>query len=75
MDKDPSFLFAGIKFDRKRFAKDFERFKEKKEHLHLEEIPTFIEPEKHVPDEGKRSVKKRKRKAVAAGNVQILLIL
>ncbi|GAB2226944.1 hypothetical protein Droror1_Dr00008743 [Drosera rotundifolia] len=70
MVKDSSFLFAGIRFDRKKFPKDFERFKEKKEPVDREETPTFIvslsEP---VADGGKRSVKKRKRKAPTAESV------
>uniref|UniRef100_A0A2P2M363 Dead box ATP-dependent RNA helicase n=1 Tax=Rhizophora mucronata TaxID=61149 RepID=A0A2P2M363_RHIMU len=31
MEKDTSFLFAGITFDKKKFAGDFARFKGKKE--------------------------------------------
>ncbi|KAL9275468.1 DEAD-box ATP-dependent RNA helicase 57-like protein [Drosera capensis] len=70
MVKDSSFLFAGIRFDRKKFPKDFERFKEKKEPVDPEETPTFIDsPPEPIADEGKRSVKKRKRKAPTAESV------
>lgn len=68
MSRDASFLFAGIKFNRKTFAKDFERFKEKKESEDLQDSSALTELKKYEPNEEKSSSKKRKRKAAA--NVQ-----
>ncbi|CAM8911417.1 unnamed protein product [Rhodiola kirilowii] len=53
MDNDSSFLFVGTKFDRRKFSKDFDRFKEKKkdidkvaEELVVEDIKSDTGPEK-----------------------------
>ncbi|CAM8911612.1 unnamed protein product [Rhodiola kirilowii] len=66
MDNDSSFLFVGTKFDRRKFSKDFDRFKEKKkdidkvaEELVVEDIKSDTGPEK---ENGSTSGRKRKRK-------------
>ncbi|XP_065850501.1 DEAD-box ATP-dependent RNA helicase 57 [Euphorbia lathyris] len=63
MEKGSSFLFAGIRFDKKRFASDFSRFQGKEEsndNVQIDDLSSFgggkPEPEKVV------SLKKRKRK-------------
>ncbi|CAA3002996.1 DEAD-box ATP-dependent RNA helicase 57 [Olea europaea subsp. europaea] len=65
MEKDTSFLFAGITFDRKKFAHDFARFQEKKESDNLVEKPKLIENGNSEIEEGTTALvtKKRKRKA------------
>ncbi|KAL8152779.1 hypothetical protein V2J09_010539 [Rumex salicifolius] len=65
MSRDASFLFAGIKFNRKTYAKDFELFKEKEESEDVHDSSTTIELKKYELDEEKSSSKKRKRKAAA----------
>uniref|UniRef100_A0A7C9ARM5 RNA helicase n=1 Tax=Opuntia streptacantha TaxID=393608 RepID=A0A7C9ARM5_OPUST len=67
--EDTSFLFAGIKFDRKKFAKDFERFKEKKE-KDLGLKVSFVENAKSEQEEGNKFSKKRKRKGLTGGSVE-----
>lgn len=62
--EDTSFLFSGIKFDRKKFARDFEKFKEKKESKDLGLKLSFAESANSEPEEGNKSAKKRKRKGV-----------
>ncbi|KAJ9694507.1 hypothetical protein PVL29_010141 [Vitis rotundifolia] len=64
MEKGTSFLFSGITFDKKKFAADFARFKEKKESDDL------VESGKSEAEEGARPVKKRKRKATVADPVE-----
>ncbi|KAJ8428329.1 hypothetical protein Cgig2_002682 [Carnegiea gigantea] len=65
---DASFLLAGIKFDRKKFAKDFERFKKDNKDLGLE--VSIVGNGKYEQEEGDRSSKKRKRKGVTGGSVE-----
>nr|XP_023914748.1 DEAD-box ATP-dependent RNA helicase 57-like [Quercus suber]POF07755.1 dead-box atp-dependent rna helicase 57 [Quercus suber] len=72
MEKDPSFLFSGIHFNKKKFSNDFAKFHEKKgsdinESEELREDSSFIESGKSEEKEGKLSVKKRKRKSVGSG--------
>ncbi|KAF5737559.1 DEAD-box ATP-dependent RNA helicase 57 isoform X1 [Tripterygium wilfordii] len=55
MEKSASFLFAGANFNKKKFASDFDRFKEKKEAGNL--------ADDREPEEVLVSAKKRKRKA------------
>ncbi|KAF5475905.1 hypothetical protein F2P56_007662 [Juglans regia] len=64
-----SFLFSGIHFDRKKFAKDFTRFQEKKEDKSIEDSH-LLETEISEPGEGKTSLKKRKRKSLASETVE-----
>lgn len=71
MEKGASFLFSGITFDKKRFARDFSRFKEKKDDddmsnnkLSLADSESFKIEEKPMP------TKKRKRKGVALEPVE-----
>ncbi|KAL9239285.1 hypothetical protein vseg_013623 [Gypsophila vaccaria] len=62
---DTSFLFAGLKFDRKKFPQDFHLFKAKKEENNLEAETRSVniaEPR----SEGAKTSKKRKRKGAAA---------
>ncbi|KAJ8444683.1 hypothetical protein Cgig2_030357 [Carnegiea gigantea] len=68
--EDASFLFAGIKFDRKKFAKDFERFKEKKENKDLGLEVSIVGNAKSEQEEGDKCSKKRKRKGVTGGSVE-----
>ncbi|KAI4349194.1 hypothetical protein L6164_009817 [Bauhinia variegata] len=65
MATDTSFLFAGIRFDRKRFGGDIARF-EKKESDDSVNISSLVEAEKAEPVEGKSPVKKRKRKGAVS---------
>ncbi|KAK3038407.1 hypothetical protein RJ639_030573 [Escallonia herrerae] len=65
MEKNPSFLFSGIKFDRKKFAKDFAKFKEKKEAD--DSVDSLLETKPPEMEVGMAAVKKRKRNV--AGNV------
>ncbi|KAI4300238.1 hypothetical protein L6164_033635 [Bauhinia variegata] len=69
MASDSSFLFAGIRFDRKRFGADISRF-EKKESDSSVDISSSVEAEKTEPVEEKSSVKKRKRKGAVSGTVE-----
>ncbi|KMS95090.1 hypothetical protein BVRB_012630 [Beta vulgaris subsp. vulgaris] len=68
--EDTSFLFAGTKFDKKKFAKDIERFKEKKENKVLEVNPGFVDNIKTETEVGKKSTRKRKRKGTSGGSVE-----
>ncbi|XP_076893410.1 DEAD-box ATP-dependent RNA helicase 57-like [Bidens hawaiensis] len=64
MDRDPSsFLFSGITFNRKKFALDFDRFKEIKKSDDVEE--TLLENEKLAVE---KPVKKRKKRKGAASD-------
>nr|GEZ23552.1 DEAD-box ATP-dependent RNA helicase 57 [Tanacetum cinerariifolium] len=60
MEKDPSFLFSGITFNRKKFSHDFARFKEKKESNDPEEAVLQIKTTEAKP--APKPQKKRKRK-------------
>ncbi|KAH6802616.1 P-loop containing nucleoside triphosphate hydrolases superfamily protein [Perilla frutescens var. frutescens] len=65
MEKDTSFLFSGITFNRKKFARDFSRFQEK-------EIDCAAEKPGLIDDGSSVMVpadKKRKRKAAASDPV------
>ncbi|KAI9154394.1 hypothetical protein LWI28_025715 [Acer negundo] len=63
MEKGASFLFAGISFDKKKFADDFSRFQEKRENDNPENDVSLLENEKAEPEETTMvSVRKRKRK-------------
>lgn len=65
---DPSFLFSGITFNRKKFSGDFARFKEKKSSNDSEEkLPESKDPEVEVVA---KPVKKRKRKAAISDPVE-----
>ncbi|XP_041025820.1 DEAD-box ATP-dependent RNA helicase 57 [Juglans microcarpa x Juglans regia] len=64
-----SFLFSGIHFDRKKFAKDFARFQERKEDKPIEDSH-LLETEISEPGKGKTSLKKRKRKSLASETVE-----
>ncbi|KAG8374254.1 hypothetical protein BUALT_Bualt11G0112300 [Buddleja alternifolia] len=72
MEKDTSFLFSGITFNRKKFANDFARFKEKKESDDVVEKPSLIENVSSTIEEGTvvRVDKKRKRKAAPLDAVE-----
>ncbi|GER57312.1 dead box ATP-dependent RNA helicase [Striga asiatica] len=64
MEKDTSFLFSGITFNRKKFANDFARFKEKKDTDDVGEPSNVVENEAPATEEDVMRVdKKRKRKA------------
>ncbi|XP_002520902.2 DEAD-box ATP-dependent RNA helicase 57 [Ricinus communis] len=68
MEKGTSFLFAGITFNKKKFATDFSRFKEKKkcnDNAQTDDL-RLLEAGKSEPDQVHVSVKKRKRKNVAS---------
>ncbi|KAL2487467.1 DEAD-box ATP-dependent RNA helicase 57 [Abeliophyllum distichum] len=69
MEKDTSFLFSGITFDRKKFARDFARFQEKKE---SDNQPKLIENENPEIEQvtSARVDKKRKRKAPLSDPVE-----
>ncbi|KAJ7976999.1 DEAD-box ATP-dependent RNA helicase [Quillaja saponaria] len=69
MAKDPSFLFAGIHFDRKKFGSDISRF-EKKESDNSVKASSSFDNETPEPVEGKVSVKKRKRKGTVSETVE-----
>uniref|UniRef100_A0A5B7BN36 RNA helicase n=1 Tax=Davidia involucrata TaxID=16924 RepID=A0A5B7BN36_DAVIN len=70
MDNGTSFLFSGITFDRKRFANDFSRFKEKKESNDSIDNPSLVES-KIFEQEGRAvPAKKRKRKAAVSETVE-----
>ncbi|XP_051113849.1 DEAD-box ATP-dependent RNA helicase 57 [Andrographis paniculata] len=66
---DSSFLFAGITFNRKKFANDFSRFKEKKESDDVVENANLVGYESMAMEEG-ISDRKRKRKAGASDPVE-----
>ncbi|XP_057534540.1 DEAD-box ATP-dependent RNA helicase 57 [Amaranthus tricolor] len=68
--EDTSFLFSGIKFDKKKFAKDFERFKVKKENKESEVNPGFVNITVTEAKVGKKSIRKRKRKGSSEGSVE-----
>ncbi|KAF8038662.1 hypothetical protein BT93_B1257 [Corymbia citriodora subsp. variegata] len=69
MERDPSsFLFAGIQFNRKKFAGDFARFRDKKERDDPVESSSLLETGAVEPEEAPLSAKKRKRKAVSASD-------
>ncbi|XP_039162857.1 DEAD-box ATP-dependent RNA helicase 57-like [Eucalyptus grandis] len=70
MERDPSsFLFAGINFNRKKFAGDFARFRDKKERDDPVESPSLSENAGAVePEEAPVPAKKRKRKAVSGSD-------
>ncbi|XP_015893193.2 DEAD-box ATP-dependent RNA helicase 57 isoform X2 [Ziziphus jujuba] len=68
MSEDTSFLFSGLHFDRKKFAKDFSRFKEKENSDDLIENLSLVEVEKE--EEKKVSTKKRKRNAAVSETVE-----
>ncbi|XAR50993.1 RNA helicase [Bertholletia excelsa] len=71
MEIGASFLFSGITFDRKRFANDFARFKEKKE---SNDSPngkaSLVESGNSEMEEKQMPAKKRKRKASASEPVE-----
>lgn len=65
MEKGTSFLFSGITFNRKKFAGDFEKFKEKKESDDLlSNEASLVESRNSELDTTTMPGKKRKRKAV-----------
>ncbi|KAL2933789.1 DEAD-box ATP-dependent RNA helicase 57 [Bienertia sinuspersici] len=68
--EDTSFLFAGIKFDKKRFANDFEKFKERKVSKALEVNPDLVDNPINEVEKGTISIKKRKRKSMNGGSVE-----
>ncbi|KAF7804484.1 DEAD-box ATP-dependent RNA helicase 57 [Senna tora] len=68
MANDSSFLFSGIRFDRKRFGGDIAKF-EKKESDHALNVSSLIEVEEVEPVGGKASAKKRKRKGTVSETV------
>ncbi|CAA0829755.1 DEAD-box ATP-dependent RNA helicase 57 [Striga hermonthica] len=71
MEKDTSFLFSGITFNRKKFASDFARFKEKKERDDVGELSNVVENETPETEEDLMRVdKKRKRKAARSDRVE-----
>ncbi|KAK6152411.1 hypothetical protein DH2020_015046 [Rehmannia glutinosa] len=70
MEKDTSFLFSGITFNRKKFASDFARFKEKKEDDDLVETSSLVENGSSAIEEVVRVDKKRKRKAARSDPVE-----
>ncbi|XP_030477356.1 DEAD-box ATP-dependent RNA helicase 57 [Syzygium oleosum] len=70
MERDPSsFLFAGIQFNRKKFAGDFARFRDKKERDDDDPVGSSSPPETAgAVERGEAAAapaKKRKRKAVS----------
>ncbi|KAK9290553.1 hypothetical protein L1049_008723 [Liquidambar formosana] len=71
MEKDTSFLFGGITFNRKKFAGDFSRFKEKKENDNaIKELSVVESGDAEAEEVVKVSGKKRKRKAKASDAVE-----
>ncbi|KAF6155955.1 hypothetical protein GIB67_039286 [Kingdonia uniflora] len=64
MDNSVSFLFSGLHFDRKKFANDFERFRDKKENKIVSENDSEME---NVKSE---SEKKRKWKSKSPESVE-----
>ncbi|KVI00008.1 hypothetical protein Ccrd_021777 [Cynara cardunculus var. scolymus] len=65
---DPSFLFGGITFNRKKFSRDFARFKEKMPSNDFEE--TLLENKDPEVEVVAKAVKKRKRKAAISDPVE-----
>ncbi|XP_073155633.1 DEAD-box ATP-dependent RNA helicase 57 [Henckelia pumila] len=73
MEKDGSFLFSGIKFNRQKFSSDFARFKVKKEDDGIVEKLNVIENGDITTTEEAtkpRAEKKRKRKAIVSDPVE-----
>ncbi|KAI5325436.1 hypothetical protein L3X38_034510 [Prunus dulcis] len=77
MEEGTSFLFAGVSFNRKKFAVDFSRFQKKKESEKTIEDLSFLEiakPEAEQEEEEEEEpvvpVKKRKRKAEVSEPVE-----
>ncbi|KNA03200.1 hypothetical protein SOVF_211460 [Spinacia oleracea] len=68
--EDTSFLFAGIKFDKNKFAKDFAKFKVNKENKDLEVNPGLVNSSKNEAEVGKKSIRKRKRKGATGESVE-----
>ncbi|XP_052173742.1 DEAD-box ATP-dependent RNA helicase 57 isoform X2 [Diospyros lotus] len=67
MDKGTSFLFSGITFDRKKFASDFARFKEKRENDELQnDKVSMVDSKGTEMEETMMHSKKRKRKVEAS---------
>ncbi|XVE48467.1 hypothetical protein DITRI_Ditri01bG0004500 [Diplodiscus trichospermus] len=70
MDKDASFLFAGTKFDKNKYASEIARFKEKKEAENKVGYLSLIEPVNSEPEQVTFSTRKRKRKLAASDAVE-----
>ncbi|THG18844.1 hypothetical protein TEA_017483 [Camellia sinensis var. sinensis] len=71
MEKGPSFLFSGITFNKKRFASDFARFKEKKESDDLlNDTSSLVESQNSEIEERTVPAKKRKRKSMVSEPVE-----
>lgn len=71
MEKGPSFLFSGITFNKKRFASDFARFKEKKESDDLlNDTSSLVESQNFEIEERTVPAKKRKRKSMVSEPVE-----
>ncbi|GMP85183.1 hypothetical protein CsSME_00038442 [Camellia sinensis var. sinensis] len=71
MEKGPSFLFSGITFNKKRFASDFARFKEKKESDDLlNDTSSLVESQNCEIEERTVPAKKRKRKSMVSEPVE-----
>ncbi|KAJ8750602.1 hypothetical protein K2173_015776 [Erythroxylum novogranatense] len=70
MEKDTSFLFAGINFDKKKFATDISRFKEKKENNRTVSVndTNLIESVIPEPVEARVSKVRRKRKNITCSD-------
>ncbi|XP_022767394.1 DEAD-box ATP-dependent RNA helicase 57 isoform X2 [Durio zibethinus] len=62
MEKGASFLFAGTKFNKKKFASEIARFKEKKDTENKVDYLNMFESVNPEPEEVTVSTKKRKRK-------------
>nr|DAD19401.1 TPA_asm: hypothetical protein HUJ06_020864 [Nelumbo nucifera] len=70
MEKASSFLFSGIRFDRKKFASDIARFKEKKENANSPEKLRLVETSQTEPADDMVSGKKRKRRGKVTETVK-----
>ncbi|TKY62174.1 DEAD-box ATP-dependent RNA helicase 57 [Spatholobus suberectus] len=74
MANDSSFLFAGIRFDRKKFGADIARFQEKDSDTDSAKIWSAAEDEsektKEAVEERAASTKKRKRKGTSSATVE-----
>ncbi|KDP41136.1 hypothetical protein JCGZ_03627 [Jatropha curcas] len=68
MEKDTSFLFSGIRFDKKKFANDFSRFKEKKQSNDGGPTDEFDSGD-FEPVDVAVSARKRKRKDVTSSEI------
>ncbi|XP_045798801.1 DEAD-box ATP-dependent RNA helicase 57 [Trifolium pratense] len=66
MANDSSFLFAGIRFDRKKFGTDIARFQKKDTDNSLVKIQSVIEDEENKETIEAVSAKKRKRKKTSS---------